>query len=233
MSGVSRYLLFPLRIHVLQSERVPELHSTLTDADVTRILEKANRILAQAGIQFYQESLRREPVREAALSEGARHREQADFVLALRPHDSLAPRMFHLYYLRELPINGASLQRDGIFVKDRARLGEVEGGIDEPIPRVTAHELGHQLTLGHVGDATHLMASGTTGVRLSEAEITRARAAARILGWGLSPSAALERAKGAPREERLGILRCLAELPGPSDIRDVAAVRLGRAEEER
>ena len=36
----------------------------------------------------------------------------------------------------------------------------------------------------------------------------------------------------APREERLGILRCLAGLPGPSDVQVVVAARLARLEAE-
>ena len=66
-------------------------------------------------------------------------------------------------------------------MKETAKLREVEGGIDEPIPRVTAHELGHILGLPHRQDKTNLLASGTTGTILNEREVKTARAEARMI----------------------------------------------------
>jgi predicted Zn-dependent protease len=54
-------------------------------------------------------------------------------------------------------------------------LREVPGGLDEPLPRVTSHEIGHALGLEHRQDTTNLMQSGTTGFSLNEAEIATAR----------------------------------------------------------
>jgi hypothetical protein len=59
-----------------------------------------------------------------------------------------------------------------------AKLAEVPGGIDEPIPRVTAHEIGHAFLLQHRQDVINLMASKKSGYALNEAEIAQARAAA-------------------------------------------------------
>jgi hypothetical protein len=58
-------------------------------------------------------------------------------------------------------------------------LREVETGIDEPLPRVTAHELGHALGLPHRQDRTNLLASGTTGTALNAREVETARKKAR------------------------------------------------------
>ena len=63
-------------------------------------------------------------------------------------------------------------------VKATAALRKVPDGIDEPIPRVTSHELGHGLGLPHRQDRTNLMQSGTTGTTLNEAEVKTTRAMA-------------------------------------------------------
>ena len=42
-----------------------------------------------------------------------------------------------------MPVNGVYAGKDYAIVQETASLRPVEGGIDEPIPRVTAHELAH------------------------------------------------------------------------------------------
>ncbi|MEO7318366.1 MAG: S9 family peptidase [Chthoniobacteraceae bacterium] len=168
------WLIVPLRIHLLASQDTPALHTTLTEQDLARILPKMNRVWAQAGIKFQLESI----VRESALP-----RENADAEIAARvPRESRCSTAFNVYYVKQLDVNGFYTPR-GIFVKDTAALRPVEGGIDEPIPRVTSHELGHALSLPHRQDTTNLMASGTTGTLLNDAEIQQARTAARKFAW--------------------------------------------------
>lgn len=88
---------------------------------------------------------------------------------------------FRVYYIHQFDVNGIYYGRREAMVKETARLRKVLGGIDEPIPRVTAHELGHGLTLPHRQDNTNLMASGTSGTTFNEAEIAQARKAAKEL----------------------------------------------------
>ena len=83
---------------------------------------------------------------------------------------------------------------EGIFVKDTASLRKVAGGLDEPLPRVTSHELGHAFSLNHRQDTTNLMASGTTGTWLNEEEIREARATALKFDWMLRAPALIEKA---------------------------------------
>ena len=71
-----------------------------------------------------------------------------------------------------------------MIVKDVPLLREVPDGVDEPIPRVTSHELGHALGLVHRQDLTNLMASKTTGFSLNAEEIRIAREHAVAFGSG-------------------------------------------------
>src|SRR5262249_51631994 len=128
------FLLAPLRVHFLSTTAAPQLSTTLTDADLSRILGKINRVWAQAGIQFYLESLVREEPQDAdqfphpELTPGFR------WMLQLRPMESQCSNVFHVYFVKQMRGNGVYLGQ-AIFVKDTASLQSVPDGIDEPIPR--------------------------------------------------------------------------------------------------
>ncbi len=193
--GFGDFLLAPLRIHLLTATNEPAIHTTLTSNDVTRILGKVNRVWAQAGITFYLESLRTEPAVNAKnYLENAKEDERAT-LLALRPKESLATNCFHVFYLKQIRPNGVYFNAQGIFVKDTASLRPVQGGLDEPLPRVTAHELGHALTLSHRQSVTNLLASGMSGGWLNEEEIADARAAAGKRPWVETAAALQQRVK--------------------------------------
>jgi len=85
--------------------------------------------------------------------------------------------MFHVYYVHLLCANGTYLGVDAIFVRDTPALRPVPGGIDTPVPRVTAHEFGHAfgLVLPHHRVVTNLMAGGTAGIALTPTQIQIAR----------------------------------------------------------
>ena len=91
------WLLAPVRVHLLSASNAPAIHTTLTGADVQRILKKLNGVWSQAGITFWLESL----VREAAVNQDyAANMGQPDDLrglLTLRPLASRATNLFHLY----------------------------------------------------------------------------------------------------------------------------------------
>lgn len=193
------FLVVPLRVHVLTATDLPEVDCKLTDDDVARVLKKANGIWHRAGIHLGLESLVREPAAGQDKFRLARDLEKSRSLgqyRVLLPAGSRKLDGLHVYYIHEFAVNGVYMGSDYALVKETARLRPVEGGIDEPLPRVTAHELGHALGLTHRQDRTNLLASGTTGTRLNTAEVETARLRARKTKGVLDVSA-LKDAAGA------------------------------------
>ena len=176
------YLVAPVRVHLLAAKQCDTIQTTLLETDITRILGKVNGVWAQAGLHFFLESVVREEASHQESYKLAARGEDHSQLLELRPPESKATNMFHIYFLKEMGVNGIFFP-DGMFVKDTASLRTVADGLDEPLPRVTSHELGHAFGLSHRQDNTNLMASGTTGAWLNEEEIKQAREAARKLSW--------------------------------------------------
>ncbi len=210
------FLLAPLRIHLLSASNAPNIHTTLKETDLTRILGKINGIWSQAGITFHLESLVREEAENQQLNPVLGTPNDLRQMLALRPEATRDTNLFHLYYIKSFSANGVYLG-EAMFVKDTASLREVPGGIDEPIPRVSSHELGHALTLMHHANDFHLLARGTTGTNFDAAEINQARAAAEQLPWVRRASDLWQQAEELHRMKReteaKKLYRQLATLP--------------------
>ena len=210
------FLLAPLRVHLLSASNAPNVHTTLKDADLTRILGKINGIWSQAGITFHLESLVREEAANQQLNPVLGTPNDLRLLLAVRPEATRDTNLFHLYYIKSFSANGVYLG-EAMFVKDTASLREVRGGIDEPIPRVSSHELGHALTLMHHTNDFHLLARGTTGTNFDAAEIQQARAAAEQLPWIRKASDVWKQAEELRRSKREAtakeLYRQIATLP--------------------
>ncbi len=224
----SQFLVVPVRVHLARTATGTAVGTTLTAKDIQRIFGKVNRVWSAAGVAFWIESIVEETPAllpqdaSAALPVGPN-------LLALRQPLNLADGMIHVYYVGRLVPNGVFMARDGIFVMQGARLREAEGGLDEPLPRVTSHELGHALSLPHRQHNTNLMASGTTGTLLNSAEVSQVRDAAGKLAWIISPAALLTR-MGDPRNGSfLSRHLLLAAIPGTSPLKDAAIVEVGKA----
>jgi len=206
------FLILPVRVHKLRCKDAEALDCRLQDDDVRRVFGKANRIWNKAGVALALESIATE---DATLSAAFDESRLEDF-RATRPANSHPDRMIHVYYVHRLPTNGVFMGRDAIFVKDTAALRPVKGGVDEPLPRVTSHEIGHAFGLPHRQNTINLMASGTTGWSVNDDEIDTVRDWVSKQDWALSPAAALEK----------GYVDLLAALPGDSEIKEKAKAAL-------
>jgi len=212
------FRIVPVRVHLLRSKETAALDCRLGDEDVRRIFGKANRIWNRAGLALAVESIRSET---AVIPEGFEDSRLEDF-RGTRPPDSRPAGMIHVYYVHGLPTNGVFMGRDAIFVKETASLRAVKGGVDEPLPRVSSHEVGHAFGLAHRQSVINLMASGTTGWSLNDSEIDAAREWASRQDWVLTPASALDK----------GYAELLASLPGESAIKEKARASLPKSAEK-
>ena len=174
-------LTLPVRVHLVQSATDMKLNTSLTETDVQRIFKKVNMIWAQAGIHFELEAIRHTQALD--LPVGPKARLDDDLMRAAMPAESRKGVAINVFYVKKLGPNGF-YYGEAIAVKDTAALKPVKDGLDEPIPRVTAHEIGHQLGLKHRQDNLNLMASGRNGYSLNDEEIKTARAKALIISSG-------------------------------------------------
>jgi len=231
------FVVIPLRVHVLTSAELPEIDCALKDDDIRRVIGKVNAIWRNAGVHFALDPIAREPAAREDRFREVRARREGDglgpFQL-LAPEGSRSGEGFDVYYIHRFAVNGVFLGDRMAFVQETASLRPVPGGSDEPLPRVTAHELGHGLGLPHRQDRTNLLASGTTGTGLSEQEATRARDHARKIPGALAAPDLRKKAEEATARgdtaEARRLWSHLADLPG--DGAAEARKKLGEIEGE-
>ncbi len=220
------FLWVPLRAHLLTAPGDSPLRTTLTEADVERLLPDLNRIWMPAGIHFYLESCRTEPALPGSVpSHPAKG--TLTWVWSHLPTETRATNAFNLYFVHQFAVNGVCLPQ-GIIIKDTVNLRPVAGGLSQPLPRVIAHELGHALSLLHRQKYSNLMASGTTGSSLNSAEIQQARFAAARYDWIQSAAAWRKQADklqhAGQTEAAEAIYARLARMPSAAG----AGVQLGK-----
>ncbi len=179
-------ITLPVRVHLLQSDKQTEFQTTLAEDDIKRIFGKVNKVWAQAGIQFELESIA--PTKAEEVQPLEKYATEFQRLHAAMPKSRLSTTAINVCYIKKFTPNGV-WYAGMVFVKDTAHLNSVEDGLDEPLPRVTSHELGHVLGLPHRQDRVNLMASGTNGFSLNDDEIKTTRERAIALKAKLAASA--------------------------------------------
>jgi hypothetical protein len=218
------FILLPLHVHILSCDDQADLDCKLTDDDIKRVIGKVNRVWHKAGIHFRIESLLHEKAVEVKEFERVRAEKDAHHeplslgaYRGVAPPETLSLPGLHVYYIHHFTVNGVFLGQGICFVQETAKLRPVEGGIDEPLPRVTSHELGHAMGLPHRQNTTNLMASGTTGILLNEAEVKIARKKAQQIIGAMTVAEcekAIEESQAKGAEDRPKSLReALEALP--------------------
>ncbi len=225
------FRIIPVRVHLLRNSTAAATVTKLTIDDIKRIFRKANQIWHPAGVHLWLESIVEEsPVKVDGLDRLESIPEET--LPLLRPESTIKKGGINVYYIGNMKPNGIFMGRDSIFVKDSASLKEVKGGIEEPLPRVTAHELGHAMGLPHRQDRINLMSSGTTGTGLNSAEIERVTFIVRLIPWAKSPKEFLSETEellhSGKMQEAISRFKTLLETPGNSTTKSLALENLRR-----
>lgn len=178
-------IVLRVRVHLMRSITNPRLQTTLTAKEARAIFDEVNDIWAQAGIRFGVEAI--ESLQALNLASKKWYIKDRDWVKKAIPTDQFSPSAIDVCFVKDMGPNGF-FYGEPVVVCENPEFHRVSGGSDNPVARVTAHELGHVLFLPHRQERTNLMASGRNGVSLSPQEIKDARKRAlEILGQTPQP----------------------------------------------
>ncbi|WP_395731198.1 hypothetical protein [Prosthecobacter sp.] len=181
---------FPLihlrvRVHLMQSNMNQRLQTTLTEMEARAIFEEVNDIWSQAGIRFELEAV--DSLQALDLAPKKWFIKDRNWVKSAIPTNQFSPTAIDVCFVKDMGPNGF-FYGEPVVVCETPEFHKVSGGADNPVARVTAHELGHVLFLQHRQERTNLMASGKNGVSLNPQEIKDARKRAlEILGQTPQP----------------------------------------------
>lgn len=161
-----------VHVHLMQSVSNPRLQATLNEKEARAIFEEVNVIWSQAGIQFELEAV--DTLQAIELAPKRWYIKDRNWVKAAIPTDQFSRAAIDVCFVKEMGPNGF-FYGEPVVVCENPEFHKVKGGSDNPVARVTAHELGHVLFLQHRQEVTNLMASGKNGVSLNPQEVKAAR----------------------------------------------------------
>lgn len=176
----------PVRVHVLSSERYPQLDARIDELEIEELLDGANRTWASAEISWDVDEILFEDAVEIddfqrMLEEVAEGRDvDADVLRGILPRENRVPGEWDAYFIHDLgesPVAGVYFGAGLVVVKVASQFESPDLDLTG---RVLAHELGHSLSLPHVPCVArgNLMAVGCLGEdrsRLESSQIAAAR----------------------------------------------------------
>jgi len=181
-------LTIDLNIHLMESDRSDNLTATLSDDEIDLLIRGVNEIWSQASIQWRVSDISRVEALNAEEFERTMNGERPPSPAVFRsviPAQSTSPAEWDLFVIHDLGgvVGGIYFPQQAAILQpevDPSRQALFEGGLI----RITAHELGHSLSLGHVPCESpgNLMAPGCrVGDRalLNDEQIENARSVAR------------------------------------------------------
>ena len=216
----------PLRVHLLETPGVQVVTTTRTPAGIDTMLVVANGVWAQAGIQWYVESVFREDAPNGDILEqmiaGTTPRTRQALV-SIAPTGRLLRPGWNLFMIRDFgPIGG------GVFYAEISGILLAERGYGYELPpsgrggTTLAHELGHSLGLVHVAcDSTRNIMANACGepgqsrrltaqqiaTALGQARLGQPRAVTVATGAGVEPRRRTNIGKWHPSWTKAGWIR--------------------------
>ena len=173
-TGEYHKIKLPVFIYILD-DRDGILSSSRTKREISSIFENVNRIWSQANIEIVIKQIQRLSISHNIIEEFTIGNYEPFLDPFNRSNSSVDISAINAFYaIRIGGPNGIALSKYRIFLVT-----------DNPFVydhRVTSHEIGHLIGLGHdLYDPKRLMYSGTNGTELTKQEIIIARKYARLL----------------------------------------------------